>query len=219
MKHTVRYQDKEYEVYAHSPQLVGNDLVEDYISSCIAKGHFYEEPLLSYLHDHYHKFDIVVDCGANIGNHAMFFTEAMESHVNAFELHPDNYRILCKNNPEGFNNNVALGARKGTTGYQSYPHNMGMTSVAAGNAIPVLTLDSFNLSPDFIKIDVEGMEDQVIQGALKTIKKNRPIMVVEHNDVQAIYRTGRVLEGLGYYIKMFPTETWEVFLYLPEERL
>ena len=45
--------------------------------------------------------------------------------------------------------------------------------------IDVKTLDSFNLQPDFIKIDVEGFEYQVLLGASKTINDHRPILLIE----------------------------------------
>ena len=46
-------------------------------------------------------------------------------------------------------------------------------------AIDVKTLDSFNLQPDFIKIDVEGFEYQVLLGSEKTINDHRPILLIE----------------------------------------
>lgn len=45
--------------------------------------------------------------------------------------------------------------------------------------IEIRTLDSFNLEPDFIKIDVEGFEHQVLLGAEKTIHHCRPILLIE----------------------------------------
>lgn len=45
--------------------------------------------------------------------------------------------------------------------------------------IEVRTLDSFNLEPDFIKIDVEGFEYQVILGSATTINTHRPILLIE----------------------------------------
>jgi FkbM family methyltransferase len=43
----------------------------------------------------------------------------------------------------------------------------------------VATLDSFNLRPFFIKIDVQGRERQVIAGGLETIAASRPIVFAE----------------------------------------
>jgi len=43
----------------------------------------------------------------------------------------------------------------------------------------VMTLDDYNLNPYFIKIDVQGLELQVLEGAKKTIQKYRPIILIE----------------------------------------
>jgi FkbM family methyltransferase len=45
--------------------------------------------------------------------------------------------------------------------------------------VNINTLDSFNLQPEFIKIDVEGFEYQVLLGSQETIKTNRPILLIE----------------------------------------
>jgi hypothetical protein len=43
----------------------------------------------------------------------------------------------------------------------------------------VRTLDSFNLAPSLIKIDVEGMELQLIEGGMSTIAIHLPVLMVE----------------------------------------
>lgn len=46
--------------------------------------------------------------------------------------------------------------------------------------VPLLAVDSFKFERvDFMKIDVEGMELSVLEGALKTIKKHKPILTIE----------------------------------------
>jgi FkbM family methyltransferase len=48
--------------------------------------------------------------------------------------------------------------------------------------VKVKQLDSFNLEPCFIKIDVEGVEHKVIMGAEKTISKYKPLIMLEINN-------------------------------------
>ena len=72
--------------------------------------------------------------------------------------------------------------------------------------VPVYPLDSFEFdSVDFVKVDVEGYELKVLQGALKTIEKYKPMVVIEQNGGDIKYgwateenQAGRFLEALGY---------------------
>ena len=49
-----------------------------------------------------------------------------------------------------------------------------------GQNIQMITIDSLQLTKcDFIKIDVEGYEEHVINGGINTIKKYKPIIVLE----------------------------------------
>lgn len=51
--------------------------------------------------------------------------------------------------------------------------------------VPCFMLDDFGLEDvDYIKIDVEGFEKKVVIGGERTIAKNRPIIVIEQNDVR-----------------------------------
>ena len=50
--------------------------------------------------------------------------------------------------------------------------------------VKVLRLDHFNVNPDIIKLDVEGFEHDVLKGAIKTIKKNRPVLYIENPSKQ-----------------------------------
>tara|TARA_B100001248_G_C27323850_1_gene428088 strand:- start:259 stop:1053 length:795 start_codon:yes stop_codon:yes gene_type:complete len=47
--------------------------------------------------------------------------------------------------------------------------------------VKTIKLDNFNLKPRFIKIDIEGHEFECIVGSLKTIIKNKPIIMVEYD--------------------------------------
>lgn len=45
--------------------------------------------------------------------------------------------------------------------------------------VPVKTLDSFNLTPDYIKIDVQGAELMVVKGGIETFRRARPLCIIE----------------------------------------
>jgi FkbM family methyltransferase len=85
----------------------------------------------------------------------------------------------------------------------------------------VQRLDDFNLSPVFIKIDVQGFEYAVLQGGRQTISKHRPVVLIEApkhaeriffstlNYQPYVYRNGRLTAG---------TDKFNV-LYIPKEKI
>jgi FkbM family methyltransferase len=64
-------------------------------------------------------------------------------------------------------------------------------------------LDAFDIDPQFVKIDVEGMEADVIRGASKTLKASLPLVLVEINNHREFFD---LLRPMGY----------EFFSYSPE---
>ncbi len=65
------------------------------------------------------------------------------------------------------------------------------------------TLDSFvfergNSFPQLIKIDVEGAEESVLKGALKTLEVYKPTLVVEIHGPQNALKIWKLLQGTGY---------------------
>jgi FkbM family methyltransferase len=45
--------------------------------------------------------------------------------------------------------------------------------------VPVVVLDDLELSPDFVKLDVQGYESEVLDGLERTIERSRPVLLVE----------------------------------------
>jgi len=71
--------------------------------------------------------------------------------------------------------------------------------------ILVKTLDSLELEAcDFIKCDTEGCELLVVRGGLETIKKFRPVMVMEHNYREESEEVLKLLESVGVQYKCSP---------------
>jgi len=63
-----------------------------------------------------------------------------------------------------------------------------------------LKLDEFELPRvDLIKIDIEGMEIEAIEGASRTIAASRPIMLIEKIKTDAT-QLGSLLQTLGYEV-------------------
>ena len=65
--------------------------------------------------------------------------------------------------------------------------------------VEIKKLDNFNLKVDIIKLDVEGYEDNVIKGSIKTIKKYKPLLYIE----RPTKKTTQFLKKLDYEIFVF----------------
>ena len=85
--------------------------------------------------------------------------------------------------------------------------SVAMPPTSRAERVKVTTLDAYcartQLFPDLIKIDTEGAEASVLSGALTTIAKARPVIILEcfpeHRD-----EVGRVLDGLSYSVLAAP---------------
>jgi hypothetical protein len=100
---------------------------------------------------------------------------------------------------------VALGSRAGRVEMEVLVENTGMTHVraGAGGSTPMETLDAFGIADvDLVKIDVEGYERFVLEGARQTLLRYKPVVIVEQksgSDRYAVDRLAalRYLESLG----------------------
>ncbi len=142
----------------------------------------------------------VLDVGANIGAHTVFFANAVgrTGRVVAIEPLRSNFQMLCANlTLNGLDQvepvHMAVGRKAGTV---QVPRarlmnvgNQGAFSLkdplpdgATLDTVPMTTVDALNLeSCHFIKIDVEGMEEEVLQGAVATLKRHQPFLHLENN--------------------------------------
>lgn len=97
---------------------------------------------------------------------------------------------------------AACGARTGKCRMQQGKRNTGQTYVMPGGNTPIITIDSLEVDPSFIKIDVEGMEPDVLKGARRTIQTHRPVVMIEENGLcerygHSIGRASRILRAWG----------------------
>jgi FkbM family methyltransferase len=86
-----------------------------------------------------------------------------------------------------------------------------------GDKAKQVRLDSFNLENiSFIKIDVEGYEMEVIRGALETIKKNKPTMIIEiFNDPEKLNKINEIA-AIGYDYQSIGGDD---YLFTPKESI
>ena len=162
----------------------------------------------------------VVEIGANIGYYAMMEAKRVKQ-VYAIEPGPSNYNQLVANvklnkyaNIESYP--LAIGDHNGEIGFEIAKacnwSRIAMTNETATVTVQMQTLDSFVAANrikhvDYLRMDVEGYEFAIIQGARKTIEKDRPDMFIEvHRDRLADYGHSQLefmemLAGYGYYIR------------------
>jgi FkbM family methyltransferase len=155
----------------------------------------YEKGVLAFMKDYLEPGDVFVDIGANIGLMSIFASKCVGAtgHVHAFEALPKTALILEENMQINAVKNstihgFALGASKGTaTIYENMQVNRGGASLVVndgseGTQISVETMDEVypKTTPiDMMKIDVEGYEPMVLEGAKNTLFRCRPIVIIE----------------------------------------
>jgi FkbM family methyltransferase len=165
---------------------------------------------------------IAIDIGANAGKYSYYMSKYSMS-VTAFEPNSDLWRHLHRVLRKRFKlESVALSGKCATAIMRIDDSNTGVSTIEESNDLPcvsdksrvvsrvveVKTLDSFSPSNiSLIKIDVEGHEEAVLEGARNTIDRNRPVLIIEsenrHNPgaPRRIAEMLSKLEYLGFYIK------------------
>lgn len=94
----------------------------------------------------------------------------------------------------------AAGAHAGDVRVRMPPDNTGNAHIDdLGENVRMVTLDSLDLDPvDLLKIDVEGFERAVVEGAEQTIRRNRPVVVVEQKPKHAERYGWRQLDAVAF---------------------
>jgi FkbM family methyltransferase len=165
-----------------------------------AGGH-YEPQVMNVLSRLVRASDVCVDIGANIGVLALLMSRlATNGRVYAFEPGDASFKYLSQNIADADATNVVaeqLGVYDitGTLTLQvaqSHPGGAYISQTEAHEAtsekVPVTRLDDWADTlkidrVDVVKLDIEGAELRVIEGARKTLERFRPVLVVECNPV------------------------------------
>lgn len=171
-----------------------------------AQGQLYEIEELNIIREHAGNARVFYDIGSNVGNHAVFMAKVMKAEkVIAFEANPLTVEMLKLNialNGVGacFDASylgMGLGETEGRFTLHTPVNNLGGTRLRSATTnsgqavsevqVAVRPLDALSLGhlPDFVKIDVEGMEIAVLNGMRKTIQKAKPRMFIEVDNVNA----------------------------------
>ena len=154
----------------------------------------------------------VVDVGANYGMYLSRLVRLADRCV-AFEPIPALAAMLRRGfGPRVDVHAVALSARRGgdvelrlprlRTGYATVERSNALSSLPAASmreiSVPRETLDAYALDDvRFVKIDVEGHEEQVLAGAEGTVRRHRPNLLVEVEDRHNPGSVDRMRDRLG----------------------
>lgn len=156
---------------------------------------------------------VVVEVGANIGAHTLFLAQHVgrKGVVIAYEPQRILFQTLCANMALNSVPNVAclhqaVGSVPGiiivpAIDYR-FEYNFGGLALGdfeAGERVRMITLDSANMVRcDLIKVDVEGMEQAVLEGAIETIRRLKPILYVENDKPKKDVELIRFVDSLDY---------------------
>ena len=197
----------------YNVHVISND---EYIGPCIANGYEWDGWMRDDIQKYYKDGTDIIDIGANIGYNTLMFSDY--GPVHAFEpVYYDLVDASIKSN--NLKHNVFLYAhalsnasvettiyipRRGCENQNKI--NYGGTSLnrhsdTLGN-IPInikceILDDVYKGTPSIMKIDVEGHEMEVLEGAKETIKKYMPTILIEIHDYEAS-EIPKFLKSLGY---------------------
>ena len=154
------------------------------------------------VHDFVNEGDVFCDIGANEGLYTQLINRKHKGKVeiHSFEPHPEQYSQLLSSNCKNINTkcyNVAVSNFVGKTKLWYEPNDpvnkFGASTIMSELAVSrrlgdsmeylevdTVTIDSLELAPNFIKIDAEGAETDILTGASDTIQKNKPIITIEY---------------------------------------
>lgn len=152
--------------------------------------------------------DVCIQAGGNVGVWPRELSKYF-GRVHTFEPDPVNFDCLVKN-VEGINTvtatNAGLGDKAEFVGLHMQAGNCGAHFVKGDGQIPITTIDFLALPKcDLILLDVEGYEHKALLGAMKTIRRYKPVIVCEEKGLGSKYGTGtkdieKLLLDIGYSI-------------------
>ena len=147
------------------------------------------------------KGELFVDVGAHVGTWAVRATRTFHSVV-AIEPHPVFNRILRKTIAmNGLHNISVVSAILSNEPGEAHMLTANwLPSRRMDLKVPIRTLDSLELEPTLIKIDTEGNELRVLQGAIHTLR-GKPMIVVETHTPEALIKSRQFVEAQGYSIR------------------
>ncbi len=171
--------------------------------------------------------DVVLDLGANIGTTALIFSKEVGPNGKVFAVEPVTHNIIENNIRENHLNNItvipkavsdqegkteievsdfcldsSIAKRQYTTEKKYYKQKISVDLEPVDKLVERLNLKKLN----FIKMDIEGVEELALKGAKDVIKKFKPVWSIssyhiDFNNEPQHDKLVKILKGYGYQIK------------------
>lgn len=205
----------------------------DIIKNELRAGRSWEDNIVALMKQYAKPGTQVVDIGAHIGTHTISLSRIVgdSGEVIAFEPQRKLFCELVMNlDLNGCKNVIAYRACVGDVfkTVEMLPavlDNEGGTGIGkGGDEAAMITLDSLQLANvSFMKIDVENFELSVLQGAKETIRKNRPVIIIEimgntyfpiSDRAERVQKTLQFLTEMGYEAS-YIQGSWSDWLAIP----
>lgn len=199
----------------------------DFLKNQLRNGYAWEPYIIELLEKYIQPGTTAIDIGAHIGTHTMTMSKcvgemgkviAFEPQLKLFAELSENIKLNDLTNVFPFRHAIGNFQNKKIEMNPATELSEGSTSIGSGgDLVTMITLDSINLSNvSLIKIDVEGFENEVLDGAKQTIMKNRPVIIIEimggyswdtcpNHIKEKIFHTVSKLQGWNYTVTRFAT--------------
>jgi FkbM family methyltransferase len=187
-----------------------------YVGKCLDLYGQYSEGEVALIRALLREGDTVIDVGANIGALTLPMSQIVgdKGRIFAIESDPETFNVLCANlalneirNTKPVNAFVTDGDQSAVGGANS------ATAHLVGDKCPTnfVSLDSLELEAcDFIKVDVDGSEVEVLRSGEMQIERYRPILYFENeNRERSVELLTLVMDTLGYHLYFHPTPLFD----------
>ena len=166
------------------------------VYGALYQGYFYEETFLRYIQSLQVR-GTYLDIGAFVGTHTIFFSMICGAErVHSFEPRPSVHARLAANVEL---NELADRVTLHQVALTDTPGELSLTFGGVTNIVPGMRLDDLVTEPvALIKIDVEGMEPVVLDGARQLLRRSRPIVFAEAGTAPEYEAVCRTMKGHGY---------------------
>ncbi len=165
----------------------------------------------------------IIDVGAFIGDSALIFSPLTNKSVHCFEASKSNYQLLEKTiEINKLHNVVANNSCLSSTNGEQVSLNVSLTTPHGSNilnnsgltydeveTVSTLTLDTYveenDLEVGLIKTDIEGAEQDFLKGAMRTIVKQKPVLMISiYHNANDFFDIKPMIESLdlGYKFKI-----------------